>query len=110
MRPTEGQHGGGGTPETGGKGPNAYTAYIAVALVCALASAAVPLVALLKFNVMTDLGMWAVPAMGLPAALLGALACLFVYLTARGGPREAPRPPAPPDGAFRQAEPFEGRG
>jgi hypothetical protein len=64
------------------KGPNAYAAYMVVALVSAAASVVIALVALNKFTQVTDSAMWAMAAMILAPAALGVGVSYFVHRTA----------------------------
>ena len=64
--------------ETTDKGVNAYTAYIAVALVAAAACCAIPLIALSKLVHITDSGMGSIAAMTFAPALLGIGVSFFI--------------------------------
>ena len=69
------------------KAPNAYTAYIVVALASAAASVVIALVALNTFTQVTDSAMWSMAVMILAPALSGVGVSYFVQRTAVAGRR-----------------------
>jgi hypothetical protein len=72
--------------ESQDKGPNAYAAYMVVALVSALAAVFIPFIALKTLSQISDGGMWAIALMSLAPCLLGIGVSYFIHHTSRHGP------------------------
>jgi hypothetical protein len=70
--------------DTPDKGPNAYTAYIVVALCAAFASVGIAMIAVSKFSVVTDAGMFGIAAMVAAPAAMAVGVAAFVYKTSLG--------------------------
>jgi NADH:ubiquinone oxidoreductase subunit K len=69
--------------DTPDKGPNAYTAYIAVALCAALASVGIALIAITKLTLITDAGMFGIAFMVAAPAAMAIGVAGFIHLTSR---------------------------
>jgi hypothetical protein len=72
--------------DTQDKGPNAYTAYIVVALCAALASVGIVLITVTKLSFITDAGMFGIAVMVFAPAAMAVGVAAFIYKSSlRGG-------------------------
>jgi len=74
--------------ESQDKGPNAYAAYMVVALVSALAAVVIPFAVLKTLTQISDGGMWAIAMMSLAPCLLGIGVSYFIHRSSRHRPSE----------------------
>jgi hypothetical protein len=71
--------------ESQDKGPNAYAAYMVVALISAIAAGSIPFMVLSKLSHISDGAMWAIAMMALAPCLLGVGVSYFIYRTSGAG-------------------------